>query len=181
MEPFARIDGLRKELARAKSTQALETLLSMLADSDWEVRLLALDALLEVADPRAVEALLDVFRDKNRASLERGAAAVALARQGCSQIFDELLESLHDGNVGVRSAAAQALGELRDVRAVGPLIERLLHDKWDTRVNAAEALGMIGGEEATAALRQVSEDKAEEHMVRSAAAQALRGKPDWQE
>ena len=44
----------------------------------------------------------------------------------------------------IRCAAAEALGELGNDRALKPLVEALKDSKSDLQVNAAEALGLIG-------------------------------------
>jgi HEAT repeat protein len=51
-----------------------------------------------------------------------------------------------------RWQAAQALGDLRDARAIAPLIEALNDSNQWVRIVAAEALGQIGDPSATAAL-----------------------------
>lgn len=70
----------------------------------------------------------------------------------CKQIGGEvesLIEELKDGNPDIREAAAYALGETRDHRAVGHLIP-LLKDGGDfVRISAAEALGSINDPGAT--------------------------------
>jgi HEAT repeat protein len=56
-----------------------------------------------------------------------------------------LIEYLEDEDWLVREAAADLLGKIADVRAVAPLMKRLVHDK-DTGVKelAIKALGLIG-------------------------------------
>jgi HEAT repeat protein len=48
--------------------------------------------------------------------------------------------------MGVRMAAAQALGDIRDIRAVEPLLAALHDAEPEVRMAAAQALGDIGEE-----------------------------------
>ncbi len=60
-----------------------------------------------------------------------------------------LLARLEHGHSGVRRCSATALGRLRDVRAVEPLLERLRNDpSRRTREAVAVALGNIGDKRA---------------------------------
>jgi hypothetical protein len=58
----------------------------------------------------------------------------------CKECFSVLVEALKDENRFVRSAAAEALGELQDPRAIAPLCEALKHEDGDVREAAAQAL-----------------------------------------
>ncbi|NLE58736.1 MAG: hypothetical protein GX616_10270, partial [Planctomycetes bacterium] len=89
---------------------------------------------------------------------------------------EALIAALKDEDVGVRGAAARALGRIGDVRAVGPLIE-LYHDrKHESFKDALRALGEIGGEKATAALVEALQDQDE--YARNFAARGLE-KSGW--
>jgi HEAT repeat protein len=71
---------------------------------------------------------------------------------------------LKDEDPGVRGSAAEALGEIGDPRAVGPLINAL-KDKslgvraWGVRVAATEALGKIGDPRAIEFLKELLTEK----------------------
>jgi HEAT repeat protein/Mg-chelatase subunit ChlD len=84
---------------------------------------------------------------------------------------DKHIQNLKDPNPEVRHAAADALKELKDARAVEPLIWALKdEDKW-VRVKAAEALGLINDSSAVDPLIKALED--EDQLVRSSAIRAL--------
>jgi HEAT repeat protein len=55
-----------------------------------------------------------------------------------------LLEELKSSDRHVREAAAEALGKLRDVRAVEPLLVRARDKRWEVQGVVAQALGLIG-------------------------------------
>jgi HEAT repeat protein len=85
---------------------------------------------------------------------------------------DGLLKALEYEKVpNVRAAAALALGELRDTRAVNALIASLKDTKAPVRKNAATALGKIGNESAVEQLILALQD--ENFTVSTAAATAL--------
>lgn len=72
-----------------------------------------------------------------------------------------LIKSLQDENVGIRSSAAQLLGERKAEVAVEPLVKMLKTEKnSSTRIVVAMALYQIGNEKALPALKEVaSKDK----------------------
>ncbi len=75
---------------------------------------------------------------------ERINAAEELGASGDLRAVESLILLLENDDVwGVRKSAAWALGELKDKRAVGPLISSLQHHDWIIRFKAAEALGKI--------------------------------------
>src|SRR5438132_920381 len=95
----------------------------------------------------------------------------------------EEIAALKDEDWALREEAATLLGEFRDPRAVGPLVDALhdedravraavRHEEWILRLHACEALGKIGAEEAVAPLCEVMlHDR--DMAVRQDAAKAL--------
>ena len=68
-----------------------------------------------------------------------------------------LIKSLQDENVGIRSSAAQLLGERKVADAVKPLIKMLKTEKnTSSRIVAAMALYKIGDEKSIPVLEQVA-------------------------
>ncbi len=98
------------------------------------------------------------------------AAAEALGEIGKPAV-EPLIRILSDNDERVRRSAADALGEIGDVRAVEPLIKVLGDDSWRVRWPAVEALGKIGDERAVEPLIKLLED--EDDDVRNAAEEAL--------
>lgn len=85
-----------------------------------------------------------------------------LANPVSDKEYDQyLIKSLQDENVGIRSSAAQLLGERKAEAAVEPLIKMLKTEKnSSTRIVIAMALYQIGNEKALPALKEVaSNDK----------------------
>ncbi len=81
------------------------------------------------------------------------------------------IKDLQDPNSTIRSNAAGSLFELRDPRAVVPLIEALNDPDPEVRANVASALGWIGDERAVEPLIEKLND--EDGVVRGIAAVSL--------
>lgn len=101
----------------------------------------------------------------------RSKAAGELVKIGKPAV-PELLEALTGEATTARSHAADALGDIKDPRAVEPLIWALGVSSAETRERAAYALGRIGDERAARPLSRLLNDPDRE--VREAAARALR-------
>lgn len=68
-----------------------------------------------------------------------------------------LIKSLQDENIGIRSSAAQLLGERQVTEAVKPLVKMLTtEENSSVRIVAALALYKIGDENALPALKKVA-------------------------
>lgn len=74
-------------------------------------------------------------------------------------VVELLIEALKDTDKNIREIAAEALGEIGDVRAVDPLINALKDGDSFVRGYAAEALGKIGDERAIGSLTKALNDK----------------------
>lgn len=135
---------------------------------DWE-RMQAAEALAKLADPRAVAPLTEMLGESS--DFLRHHAALALARFGRTG-FDRLLETLRDEDSPGRGAAAYALGDIGDRRAVEPLIESLGDKNHVLRQHSAVALGKLGDPRAFQPLLDAMKD-VEEEEVRAKATEAL--------
>jgi HEAT repeat protein len=119
-------------------TPAVNQLISALNDEDTVLQGLAIEALGEIKDPRAVEPLIaylkvadDIIPVKN-----------ALVMIGEPSV-EPLIATLENEDNKVAGFSVQALGEIRDIRAVEPLIKVLLDENFYYRHWAAIALGEI--------------------------------------
>jgi len=73
---------------------------------------------------------------------------------------DNLIKALSDSNVGIRSSAAQLLGERKVEAAVKPLVTMLEAEQhYAVRITAALALYQIGGDDAIKALKDQAKDE----------------------
>lgn len=143
----------------------LPALLAALDDDDNEVRKYATRALIKL-NRAAVGSLLAYLPQ----APARGAAGAirALGDIGDVAAVEALLAQADGPN---RPDVFLALGKLKDGRAQAALIAGLTDRDWRVRMNAALALGPVGGPEAVAPLRMTLED--EVHVVREWSARSL--------
>jgi HEAT repeat protein len=120
---------LREEAARGlgpfSGDDVVEALLGALArDAHLPVRCAAVEALGMIGSPRSSGRLIELLGDGGEAAALRADAAEALAHVRDERIVGALLGALDDGSPLVRYAAAYALGQQGDARAL-PALRRL--------------------------------------------------------
>jgi HEAT repeat protein len=126
------------ELSRIGSDKAVDLLITALARRDGVARNAARE-LGRLGHERAIKPLADLLTDP----AVNQSAAEALIAFGAKAV-SVLVESLKSDNAGARQLAATALGEIRDKRAVEPLILVMqTDDEYAVRTAAATALGQI--------------------------------------
>lgn len=131
------------------------------------IRREAADALCKIADESSLKAIVDVLRDRRVETGARETAAWALRRMQWCEV--EPIDS---------ARAAIAMGNWSEavqfgVDAIPPLTNALRDQNAKTRKSAAEALGTIGGREATEALGAAIVDKGLGSEIRATIAQEL--------
>ena len=120
---------------------------------DWESRKYVLRTLGKINDERVLEPLIsylksDEFKDDaTRALVELGNPAVP-----------KLIEALESREDFVKKQAILALGDIRDPRAVDPLIALLQDDDWLVRLTSASSLEKIGDLRGRAAIKPLMKD-----------------------
>lgn len=137
--------GAQTGVDGAPARMARETLCAALRSPDLLTRILAADSLYEVGDSTCVEPLLGVLGDDE--ALVRKAALRALGRIGDAD-REALAAALQDPVDAVRVAAAEALANLNDRRAVPQLCAALQDPCPDVVAAAATTLGRFGTPEA---------------------------------
>jgi HEAT repeat protein len=132
--------------------------MAALRDKDVGVRSAAAEALGKIEDPRAVEPLLEVLKDKDRTYRGKDhyvlwRAVEALGKIGDPRAVEPLAKALsyrfgedRDGSIElkVKQAMAEALGKIGDVGARKSLVAALKDDDADVREAAAQALKSLG-------------------------------------
>jgi len=113
-----------------------------LDDRDGSIRKVAVRALGDIADERAVPGLLRALEDKEPSV--RKEAFNALCRFNSFQHADPFIEALGGSDAGARKAAALALGKVRDKRAIEPLLIALEDSDPEVRESAQAALARSG-------------------------------------
>src|SRR5258706_2041993 len=128
-------------------------MIKALSSQDPFMQVRAQQQLLQ-AGKRAVDALIDLV------SKQRGRACLIgielLTEIGDRHAVPALINLLQNGDAVLRQTAAGALGKFRDERARQPLYEGLADPSTLTQMQAAKALGELGGaDSATAPMRTV--------------------------
>ena len=129
-------------LEQARKTGVAKLAALLREDADPRFRQRSARALVELANPDALDALLLALRDTD---LEvRRTAAVGLGKFGDNRVVAALISALQDPHALVRRAAAEALGRLGDMRAVTPLIAALQDPDAEVRRITAGVAGDLG-------------------------------------
>ena len=115
--------------------------------------------------------LATFFVITSRFILRRIAYAYQLRHKG--EMVEPHLTALQDSNSSVRQAAAEALGQIGDPRAVEPLVLSLSDENGEVRRAVAEALGQIGDPRAIEPLLFMlgDKDRSERRAVQEVLAQ----------
>ncbi|MGH7185374.1 MAG: HEAT repeat domain-containing protein [Pseudomonadota bacterium] len=130
--------------------------IAALGDEDWAVREDAAVALGGLRDKRAVEPLIAVLRDSDRAVREASVAALTAIGEPA---VEPLGACLRDQNLTVQESAAAILASIGDARVADELIAALTSADWVVRMHAAKALGRIGEARTIPALMPLLQDK----------------------
>lgn len=143
-------------LAEVGDERALPELVQALKSLNWIVRSQAAKALGRIRAAESVPLLLPLLQDKVKAvRVETGLALAALGPVALSN----LVEALGHHEWLVRLHAVEALGRMKAVEAVDPLLYVLFNDAdAAVREDAIRALGEIADRRATAFLLKVIEE-----------------------
>lgn len=118
----------------------VEGLIGALMSKRVWVRKKAAEALGEIGDRRAVDALIEGLRARPPVGIDRSEVLEILGSSGVVR-GAELIPQVLKINYGLlRVAAAEALGRIRDARAVQPLIQALGDENDVVSMSAAQAL-----------------------------------------
>jgi HEAT repeat protein len=133
-----------KVLSKVGGSRGIEVLL--LALNDPKLAGVAIEAVSETGDRRALQPLIDALSHPDK--WVRRKAAYALRHYGEPSAVNALLSALGDKDPRVREAAAGTLGQIGDERATGSLVRLLTHRELDVRRTAVTALGRVGNGQA---------------------------------
>jgi len=173
-DALPRVTHEDREALLARGATSIDALFTVLRDRSalTGVRVAACWVVGQLGDKRAVPALLDAFGDPD--PLVFGEAARSLGLLRSKRALWSLLAALTgDKDRDRRWAAAYALGELGNERAVEPLIHALTDGAEDVQVRgqAAESLGYLMDRRAVEPLIAMLRDPAPEVRFWSAFAQ----------
>ncbi|MGH7701734.1 MAG: HEAT repeat domain-containing protein, partial [Gemmatimonadales bacterium] len=129
-------------VGNAKAVPALLETIQATRTEDADVREIALRALARIADPRAVDPLIDALKKAEVWLAPR--IADILARHG-SMVVEPMIAVLEEpGRHPARAWAANILGEMKAARAFPALVRALGDLDDEVRAKSAAALGRIG-------------------------------------
>ncbi|MDB5079379.1 MAG: lyase domain protein repeat-containing protein, partial [Chloroflexi bacterium] len=158
-------DSAAIALGYLKDKRAVEPLIDALEDDSEELQFWAANALGKIGDKKAVDSLAKALSISDNERLV-SVMAWALGKLGDSRAFEFLIKDLQSGSTTsnpqeVEKAwkAAEALGALKDKRAVPYLLAALNHNSFFLRINIAEALGKIKDHRSKEALIKLLQDK----------------------
>ena len=136
------IGDIAEKATGETKTRAVQTVLTALTDQDGSVRWNAILALGRIRDPQTAEPLVAYFSNLTaQADGELwGNTRASITKIGIPAV-DSLLGALKHQNPRARLGAAWALGDIGDLRAVGPLIIAMKDEDNVVRQNSADALG----------------------------------------
>ena len=125
--------------------------------------------LRKIGEP-AIEPLIRVFKHRYHEGLMYAKKTI---KEIGEPAIEPLIKALKYRDAWIRMESASMLGEIKDARAVKPLIQALLEDENKfVREHAARALGDIGDSRAVEPLIKALKD--EDSVVRKAAKNALK-------
>jgi len=133
--------GILRSLARGGYAGVAESVRPGLEDSSWNVRRWSIYALAAGREPAAVAEIVPLAGDREVAV--RCAALEALAGLGAQEVLPLALRDLEHEVWQVRAAAIAALGEVRDLASIGPLVARMEVEEGRLVADIATALAAI--------------------------------------
>ena len=152
--------------------EAAEHLVRCLGDEAWRVRKAAVERLVACrAIPAVRELLISSLADGENPG-RRNAAFEALVACG-REVTERLVRELESDDVDVRKLVVDALAAIGDGSAHQALQGALNDPDPNVRAAAAEALGVVGGDEEVPQLLSVATRTSEDVLVRLSALRAL--------
>ena len=147
---------------------ATDLLIQILQDGNNLRRLGAVEALTKINDSRAVDPLVRILGDND--SVVRSQAIDALGAMG-RPASQALIQVLENGSELMKQGAAEALGEIKEERAIEPLI--VSFQIKDMRKIAVQALANINSSRAVEPFIQLLQDHNQTSDMRADAAWAI--------
>lgn len=132
-------------LSLSGNEQAVEPLIEILENDDWQNKMHACTALGGIKSDRAIGPLINLLHGNNVNN--KAHAAYALGNIGSLEAVDDLIMVLNDQYINVKRAAIEALGEIGSEKAIEPLLKILRSDK-ELETITIESLARIGSEKA---------------------------------
>lgn len=153
---------IRRESAAAlgdvEDPAVVEQLLGALDDPSNLVRFNAASSLVRLGNERGTEFLFHALDDADPILRVNAVKSLVRVQVLSGRVEERLTACLRDGSPGLRSGAAQVLGQARVATAVDALVAATADADAEVRRNAALALGQIGAASGRPALERLSRD-----------------------
>jgi len=133
------------------------------SDPEPSVAQAAIDALVRVATPQAIDALIALTEDSER----REAGVAALSQVGDEQL-DQVAHGLEHPQAEVRGAVVAALARMKTPRAAERLTRALDDAEASVRLAAVNALAHVGSRHARRKLAELAHADADAGVRRAA-------------
>lgn len=159
-----------RSLVSHPSAESVSLLVTLLEDTNYEIRAGAAGALGHLGDLHAVQPLARTFLEDTE-WLVRYSAAVSLGNLQDPRAYAVLLHALEHSEVLVQQAAIAALGQIKAVDAIDSLLHFVQSQDWTIRQCLAEALANLDNPKSISALKYLAKD--DHPQVASAATIAL--------
>jgi HEAT repeat protein len=134
--------SVAKIIGKTKSPLVVQPLINALSDDCWFVAKSAANALSNMGD-QCFDNLLNIFKNLDTPENVKYWISIILARIEDNG-KDVLIENLRDPDKTIRKLSAQALGLVRPIEALDPLIQTLNDNSWPVRNAAAQSIIQYG-------------------------------------
>ncbi len=132
-----------EKLNGMKDRSCIPLLLEAMKDASWRVRKSAVDILFQDYTPdEYIDGLLQLLSIEDNAGA-RNSAIEALIRLG-KRATEHLIAAFRTPNKDVRKFIIDVLGELKDSRSLGLMLEAIRDEDENVRATAVEHLGKVG-------------------------------------
>ncbi len=129
-------------LGKMRAVPAMDTLIGLLHDPEWQVRCYVVEALGLIKDKRAIEPLVLRLADNvERVQRQTVQSLVIFGKLATEPLLNALA---HEKNKFVLRALLRTLGEIGDLKAVSALISHLRSSYFVVRIAAVHALVKYG-------------------------------------
>lgn len=173
----ARLAAIER-LANSKDDETVDFLMAVAGNKNeqWEVQVRAIQFLGEIQNPKATPLLLEIFESRSKQyscpAIKLYTALALAGFSGNSDVIPALIAGTQSDEPLVREASVQALGRIRDSRAVPHITSLLNNSSVALRLSAINSLEKIGDPKAVPDLQIVAKNDTDA-VVREAARLAI--------
>jgi len=156
--------AVMERLANSKDDETVDFLMAVAGNKNeqWEVQVRAIQFLGEIQNPKAAPLLLEIFESRSKQyscpAIKLYTALALAGFTGNSYVIPALIAGTQSDEPLVREASVQALGRIRDRRAVPHITSLLNNSSVALRLSAINSLEKIGDPKAVPDLQIVAKN-----------------------